>query len=122
MALLRASVTVGGYTMASRVLGFVRDILIANALGAGPLADAFVVAFRIRNLFRRLVAEGALTSAFVPLFARELEENGAATAVRFGNQALALMFSTLLVFTILAEIAMPWFLFALAPGFIETSD
>ena len=122
MALLRASVTVGGYTMASRVLGFVRDILIANALGAGPLADAFVVAFRIPNLFRRLVAEGALTAAFVPLFARELEENGAAAAVRFGNQALALMFSTLLVFTILAEIAMPWFLLALAPGYIETSD
>ena len=122
MALLRSSVTVGGYTMASRVLGFVRDILMANALGAGPLADAFVVAFRIPNLFRRLVAEGAFTAAFVPLFARELEENSAAAAVRFGNQALALMFSALLVFTILAEIAMPWFLFVLAPGYAEHGD
>ncbi len=122
MALLRASATVGGYTMASRVLGFVRDILIANFLGAGLIADAFVVAFRIPNLFRRLVAEGAFTAAFVPLFARELEENGQAAALRFGNQALAMMFSALLVFMILAEISMPWLLHALAPGYVEDGE
>ena len=122
MALLRASATVGGYTMASRVLGFARDILIANFLGAGPIADAFVVAFRIPNLFRRLVAEGAFTAAFVPLFARELEESGQDAALRFGNQALAMMFATLLVFTILAEITMPWVLYALAPGYVEDSE
>lgn len=122
MALLRASVTVGGYTMASRVLGFARDILLANLLGAGAVADAFVIAFRIPNLFRRLVAEGAFTAAFVPLFARELEAHGQAAAVRFGNQALAVMFSALLLFTILAEIAMPWFLYALAPGYVADGD
>ena len=108
--------------MASRVLGFARDILIANFLGAGLIADAFVVAFRIPNLFRRLVSEGAFSAAFVPLFARELEENGQAAAVRFGNQALAMMLAALLVFTILAEIAMPWFLYALAPGYVEDGD
>ena len=122
MALLRAAATVGGYTMASRVLGFARDILLANFLGAGAAADAFVVAFRIPNLFRRLVAEGAFTAAFVPLFARRLEEHGEAAAVRFGNQALALLFATLLLFTILAEIAMPWFLYVLAPGFVGDGD
>jgi len=122
MALLRASATVGAYTMASRILGFVRDILIANFLGAGLIADAFVVAFRIPNLFRRLVAEGAFTAAFVPLFARELEENGQAAALRFGNQALAIMLSALLVFTILAEISMPLLLYALAPGYVEDGE
>ena len=108
--------------MASRVLGFARDILIANFLGAGLITDAFVVAFRIPNLFRRLVAEGAFTAAFVPLFARELEESGEAAALRFGNQALALMLSTLFVFTILAELAMPWFLYALAPGYVDDGE
>ena len=122
MALLRASATVGGYTMASRVLGFARDILIANFLGASVIADAFVVAFRIPNLFRRLVAEGAFTAAFVPLFARELEDSGEAAALRFGNQALAAMLSALLVFTVLAEIAMPWVLYALAPGYVEDGE
>ena len=63
MALLRASVTVGGYTMASRILGFARDILVANFLGAGPVVDAFVVAFRIPNLFRRLGRRGRVHRA-----------------------------------------------------------
>ena len=77
MALIRFAATVGGYTMASRVLGFVRDVLIAAVLGAGPVAEAFVVAFRFPNLFRRLAAEGAFAAAFVPLFSRRLEAEGA---------------------------------------------
>src|SRR5690606_41191022 len=60
--------TVGGFTLVSRVTGFVRDILIAAILGAGPVADAFFVAFKLPNFFRRLTGEGALTVAFVPLF------------------------------------------------------
>ncbi len=72
MALLRSAATVAGYTMLSRVLGFVRDVLIAAVLGAGDVADAFFVAFRIPNLFRRLAAEGAFAAAFVPLFSRHL--------------------------------------------------
>ncbi|MEX0759383.1 MAG: lipid II flippase MurJ, partial [Tistlia sp.] len=76
MSLLRGFATVGGYTAASRVLGFLRDILIAGTLGTGPVADAFFVAFRFPNLFRRLFGEGAFNAAFVPLFARRLEEEG----------------------------------------------
>ena len=76
MALIRSAATVGGYTMLSRVLGFLRDILIAAALGAGPVADAFFVAFRIPNMFRRLVAEGAFAAAFVPMYSRRLEADG----------------------------------------------
>ena len=117
MALLRSAATVGGYTLISRVLGFARDILIANYLGAGALTDAFVVAFRIPNLFRRLVAEGAFSAAFVPLFARALEERGKDAALAFANQALAVMFVVLFALTLLAEIAMPGVIRVLAPGF-----
>ena len=119
MALLRSAATVGGYTLLSRVLGFVRDILIAAFLGAGPVADVFVVAFRIPNLFRRLVAEGAFTAAFVPLFSRRLEDEGRRAALEFAGEALSILFTSLLVFTVLAEIAMPWLMYGLAPGFAD---
>lgn len=87
MSLLRNFATVGGATLTSRVLGFVRDILMAAALGTGPVADAFVVAFRFPNLFRRLFAEGAFNSAFVPLFARTLEGEGKDNAKAFAQEA-----------------------------------
>ncbi len=119
MALLRSAATVGGYTLLSRVLGFVRDILIATFLGAGPVADVFIVAFRIPNLFRRLVAEGAFTAAFVPLFSRRLEDEGRRAALEFAGEALSILFTSLLVFTVLAEIAMPWLMYGLAPGFAD---
>lgn len=122
MALLRSAATVGAYTLASRVLGFVRDILIAAVLGAGPVADAFFVAFRFPNLFRRLVAEGAFAAAFVPLFARRLEEDGRAAARAFAEETLAVLLSALLLFTILVEIAMPWLMRGLAPGFGDAPD
>ncbi|MET0688022.1 MAG: lipid II flippase MurJ, partial [Methyloceanibacter sp.] len=70
MALYRAFATVGAMTIWSRILGFIRDVMIAAVLGAGPVADAFFVAFRVPNLFRRLFAEGAFDAAFVPLFAK----------------------------------------------------
>ena len=119
MALFRSLATVGGLTMASRVLGFVRDILIALVLGAGPVADAFFVAFRFPNLFRRLFAEGAFNSAFVPLFARRLEEEGREAARRFAEQTLAVLLATLLALTVLAQIAMPWLMMLIAPGFAD---
>lgn len=119
MAFLRSIATVGGYTMASRILGFARDILIARVLGAGPVADAFFVAFRFPNLFRRLFAEGAFNAAFVPLFARRLEEEGAAAAKRFAEQVLAIMVAALLLLTMLAQIAMPWLMHVIAPGFAD---
>jgi putative peptidoglycan lipid II flippase len=96
MALLRSFATVGGYTGISRVLGFLRDILIADQLGTGPIADVFFVAFRLPNLFRRLFGEGAFNAAFVPLFARRLEQDGEAAAKAFGEQALAVLLTGLL--------------------------
>ncbi|MEM1344157.1 MAG: lipid II flippase MurJ, partial [Pseudomonadota bacterium] len=87
--LLRSFLTVGAWTMASRVLGFLRDILIAGFLGTGAVAEAFFVAFRLPNLFRRFFAEGAFNMAFVPLYARRLEGEGEAPARAFAEQALA---------------------------------
>ncbi len=118
MALLRSSAVVGGYTMASRVLGFVRDVMIAAALGAGPVADAFVVAFRFPNLFRNLVAEGAFSVAFVPLFTRADAEGGEVRAIAFAGEVLAVLLASLVLFTLVALAAMPWLMAALAPGFV----
>jgi putative peptidoglycan lipid II flippase len=118
MALYRAFATVGAMTIVSRVLGFVRDMLIAAVLGAGPVADAFFVAFRVPNLFRRLFAEGAFNAAFIPLFAKRLHgEGGEAAARAFAEQALAGLTFVLVAVTIVGEIAMPWLMLLLAPGF-----
>ncbi len=117
MALLRAITTVGGFTMVSRVLGFGRDMLLAALLGAGPAADAFVVAFKLPNLFRRLFAEGAFSAAFVPMFARKLAGEGKEAARAFAEQAQAALLLALVVVVLLAEIFMPWALAAIAPGF-----
>ena len=122
MALLRAAATVGGFTMASRVLGFVRDLLFAALLGAGPVADAFLVAFRLPNLFRRLFAEGAFAAAFVPLFSGRLQRDGREAAMAFAEEAFAALFATLLVFTILAEAFMPLLVAVLAPGFLDQPE
>ena len=96
MALIRSIATVGGWTGVSRILGLVRDILIARAVGAEDVADAFFVAFRLPNMFRRIFGEGAFNAAFVPLFARQLEQSGPAAAQRFAEQSLSV-----LVFTVL---------------------
>ena len=117
MSLYRSFATVGGLTAVSRVLGFVRDQLIAYVLGTGMVADAFIVAFRIPNLFRRLFAEGAFNSAFVPLFAERLEGSSPAEAKVFAEEALAGLFAVLLVFTVLAELAMPYVMPFIAVGF-----
>jgi len=115
--MLRGILPVGGWTMASRVLGFARDILIAAMLGAGPVADAFFVANRLPNLFRRLFGEGAFNAAFVPAFSGLLTAEGAPAAQRFAEEAAAAMAFWLIGLTVLAEIAMPWLVLGLAPGF-----
>jgi putative peptidoglycan lipid II flippase len=115
--LLRSFATVGGWTLISRVLGFVRDIMIATFLGAGPVAEAFFVAFRLPNMFRRFFAEGAFNMAFVPLFAKKLEGDGAAVARQFAEEAMAALLTALIVLTVIAQLAMPWFVLALASGF-----
>ncbi|MEM7252156.1 MAG: murein biosynthesis integral membrane protein MurJ [Pseudomonadota bacterium] len=108
MSLVGKFATVGGATLISRVLGFAREVMIAATLGAGPIADVFYAAFRFPNLFRRLFAEGAFNSAFIPLFARELEQSGESAAKRFAEEVLAVLLIVLLAITALAEIAMPW--------------
>jgi putative peptidoglycan lipid II flippase len=117
MALLRSVATVGGYTMMSRVLGFVRDILTAAVLGAGPVADAFFIALRLPNLFRSLFAEGAFSAAFVPLFAGRIATEGKLSARLFAEDALAVLLAALLLFVALGEAAMPWLIDLIAPGF-----
>lgn len=116
MSLIKSSMTVGGLTMVSRVLGFIRDILLARFLGAGMAADAFFVAFKLPNLFRRLFAEGAFSAAFVPLFSQNLEE-GHDKARRFAEDVLASLLPILLLFTALVEAGMPWVILALTGGF-----
>src|SRR5690606_9923969 len=95
MSLLKNFVTVGGSTTSSRLIGFVRDMFMAAALGTGPVTDAFMVAFRFPNLFRRLFAEGAFASAFVPMFAGKLEVDGRDEALQFGSEALSALFAFL---------------------------
>jgi putative peptidoglycan lipid II flippase len=122
MSLIRSAATVGGFTMASRVLGFVRDVLMASVLGTGLVTDAFVVAFRFPNLFRRLFGEGAFNAAFVPLFARRLEGEGKEAARLFAEEVFAVLFVVLLGFVALAEIAMPLLIHVLAPGFLAEPE
>ncbi|MEM8743016.1 MAG: lipid II flippase MurJ, partial [Pseudomonadota bacterium] len=122
MKLYQSFATVGGMTMLSRVLGFVRDVMIAAVLGTGPVADAFFVAFRFPNLFRRLFAEGAFNAAFVPLFARRLEGQGREAARKFAQEALAALTAVLLILTAVAELTMPGLMYVIAPGFAGTPD
>ena len=122
MSLTRAIATVGGFTLISRVTGFVRDILIAALLGAGPVADAFFVAFKLPNFFRRLTGEGALTVAFVPMFAGSLEADGRKAAVDFAAEVQAVLLAVLLAFLLAIEVAMPWAMLVLAPGFADEPE
>jgi len=118
MSLVRKFATVGSGTMLSRILGFAREVLMAAVLGTGPVAEAFYAAFQFPNTFRRLFAEGAFNAAFVPLFAREIEAGGVAGAKKFSEEVFGVLFSILLVLTILMELAMPFVIrYAIAPGF-----
>jgi putative peptidoglycan lipid II flippase len=123
MSLLKAIGTVGFYTAISRVTGFVRDILTAQILGAGLVADAFFVAFKFPNLFRRLFGEGAFNAAFVPLFSKELEgEKGREKALVFAQQAFSGLAFVLAIFVALFEIIMPLAMYVFAPGFAENPE
>ncbi len=122
MKLYRSFFTVGGLTLLSRIMGFLRDILAAAVLGTGPVADAFYVAFRFPNLFRRLFGEGAFNSAFVPLFASKFEGEGPDQARAFASQAMSGLAFVLILLSAVAMIAMPWLMYLLAPGFSGTPD
>jgi putative peptidoglycan lipid II flippase len=120
VSLGRAIATVGSFTLLSRIVGFVRDIVLSAVLGSGPIADAFIVAFKLPNLFRRLFAEGAFSAAFVPLFARELQGEGREAALVFARQAHACLLMVLVPFSLLMILIMPAVIWVMAPGF--TSD
>jgi putative peptidoglycan lipid II flippase len=117
MSLLKSAATVGGFTLMSRVLGFLRDQLIAFTLGTGFVAEAFFVAQRFPNLFRALFAEGAFNNAFVPLFAKRVEGEGEAKAREFAIDVFSVLLAWLVLFSALAMIAMPVVIYVIAPGF-----
>ncbi|WP_339333813.1 lipid II flippase MurJ, partial [uncultured Maricaulis sp.] len=117
MRLLRSSAVVGAFTMGSRVLGFVRDMLLAAALGAGPVSEAFIVALRFPNLFRRLFAEGAFNAAFVPLYAGRVESEGEAEANAFLKHVISVLVPVLAALVVVAQVLMPWLMMAIVPGF-----
>lgn len=113
--LVTGFLTVGSWTLISRVAGFARDILMAAYLGAGPVAEAFLVAFSLPNMFRRFFAEGAFNMAFVPMFAKKLE--GGEDAQGFARDAFNGLAGVLIVFTLIGTVAMPWLVWLMASGF-----
>jgi putative peptidoglycan lipid II flippase len=115
--MLRKMLSVGGWTLVSRLTGFVRDIIMAAILGVGPIADAFVVALRIPNHFRAIFGEGAFNAAFVPTYARVLEQEGTPNARSFSGAIFALMLIVQLALLAVAMPAMPFVVGLLAPGF-----
>ena len=110
MNLHKATGTIGGLTMVSRIAGFGREMLMARVLGAGVYTDAFLVAFRLPNTFRRLFGEGAFSAGFVPLYSQRLQSGGEGEAKNFSEEVLAVFVPTLIIFTLLFEIIMPWFM------------
>ena len=115
--LMHTLVTIGGLTLISRLIGFVRDILTAIFLGAGPISDAFFVALRFPNFFRRLFAEGAFHGAFIPLFTAEYHDHGKRAALSFASDVLSVMLMILVPFSLFVIILMPYLLMVVAPGF-----
>ena len=117
--MIRGILTVGGWTMGSRLLGFLRDILIAAMAGTGPVADAFFVANKLPNMFRRLFGEGAFNAAFVPEFTGLLTTEGPEAARSFAQEAISVLAFWLLGLTLVGEFFMPELMRVLAPGFSE---
>ena len=121
MNLVKSTGTFGFYTIISRLLGYLRDVLIAIFLGTSFIADAFFVAFRIPNTFRRLFAEGTFNAAFVPSYTSELV-NSKSKAKIFANEIFNLLFLGLLFLVLAVELFMPLFVSLIAPGFTEDTD
>ncbi|GHC52698.1 putative lipid II flippase MurJ [Gemmobacter tilapiae] len=114
--MIRNILTLGGWTLVSRGAGLFRELMMAAYLGAGPVADAFNVAFSLPNMFRRFFAEGAFNQAFVPLYAKKLQAGE--DAEEFAQNAFAGMTGFLIVFSVLGTLAMPWLVWAMAAGFV----
>lgn len=122
MSLARNTAVIGGLTLVSRVLGFARDLLMAAAIGAGPVADAFYAALRFPNLFRRLFAEGAFSQAFVPVYSKTLAEQGEQAADRLASEALSVLVLATGIITALAILCMPWINLVLFAGYADNPE
>ena len=121
MNLIKSTTTFSFFTLISRILGYFRDILIAIYFGSGPIADAFFVAFRIPNTFRRLFSEGTFNAAFVPSYSSELAL-GKKRSKKFANKIFNLLLIGLILIVLIIEIFMPSFIFIIAPGFSNNVD
>ena len=121
MNLIKSTGTFSFFTLVSRLTGYLRDILIAIFLGAGPIADAFFVAFRLPNTFRRLFSEGTFNAAFVPSYSSELNKSKK-DAKQFANNIFNILFLSLFVIVLIIEIFMPLFVTLIAPGFTENFE
>jgi putative peptidoglycan lipid II flippase len=115
--MIRSFLTVSTGTLASRLLGFARDAMVAALLGAGPVADAFLVAFQLVNVVRRLLTEGALNNALVPIWFGINETKGPDAAAAFAGRVLGTISTALVVVTVTTGVLMPWIIAILAPGF-----
>ncbi|PIB23943.1 murein biosynthesis integral membrane protein MurJ [Amylibacter kogurei] len=113
--LMASFVTVGGWTLISRIAGFAREILFANLFGSSATAEAFQVAFALPNMFRRFFAEGAFNMAFIPMFSKKLRAGE--NAGEFANDALNALATILIALSVIAIFAMPWLVYAMASGF-----
>lgn len=122
MNLLRALATISSMTLLSRILGFVRDFVIARAFGAGAASDAFFVAFRLPNLLRRMFAEGAFSQAFVPILAECHNRHGAEETRRLVDHVATLLFLVVLAVTLLGIVLTPMLIYISAPGFAADAD
>lgn len=122
MRLLKAAMTIGGFTAISRVFGLVREVLISHLLGASLITDAFFVAFKFPNFFRRIFAEGAFNASFVPLFSRALVSEGAGSAKAFAERVFAVLAFVLIIFVSVVVFFTSSIIHILAPGFTTTPE
>jgi putative peptidoglycan lipid II flippase len=122
MTLFRSGIIVAGNTFISRIFGYVRDVLIASHLGTSHLADIFTVAWRLPNFFRTVFAEGAFSSAFIPIFSSKVQSEGQKKAFQFASLILTVLFICLFIFVFIFEMVMPFFMLIMAPGFIDEPE
>lgn len=122
MALVKSTLTVASFTMLSRITGFARDMLMANLIGAGALSDAWSVAFKLPNFFRRIFAEGAFSAAFIPSFASIMTAEGRKQAVDFAGEVMSVLFVALLVLNAVFIAFMPTVTHIFAPGFTANPE
>ena len=118
-SIYKSSAVVGFWTLCSRLLGFIRDILFASILGSGAIADAFILAFRIPNLFRKFFAEGAFSAAFIPLLSEKNEKYGLKSGIAFTSNIASILLFIVIPLIILSEIFMPSIVNFIAPGFLN---